>query len=357
MRWEAQGLDSVAAGALPGLAKLHGLVRSVQTPEFAGITFHEVMSKSALNKVPAGGPMPFTWTVNPYRGCSHACVYCFARPSHQYLELDSGRDFDSQVIVKINVAEQLRRELARSTWAGEPVALGTNTDPYQRAEGRYRLMPGIIDALASSGTPFSILTKGTLLRRDLPRLADAAAAVPVSLAMSVAVFDDELQDAVEPGTPTATARLATVSAAAAAGFDVAVFMMPVLPFLTDSVEQLDAALSRIRAAGATSVTYSALHLRPGVKEWFAQFLHRYRPELVPKYRALYRDDSYAPKSYRRALAERIRPLIAAHGLARTEVQEGTGTRAVSCSHARNEDGEWRARPAAASGRHEVATLF
>ena len=174
VRWEAQTLDAPDAGALPGLAKLHGLVRSVTTPEFAGVTFHEVMSKSALNKVPAGGPMPFAWTVNPYRGCSHACVYCFARPSHQYLDFDAGRDFDTQVIVKINVAEQLRRELARPTWSGEPVALGTNTDPYQRAEGRYRLMPGIIRALADSGTPFSILTKGTLLRRDLPLLADAA---------------------------------------------------------------------------------------------------------------------------------------------------------------------------------------
>ena len=361
MRWQAQALEATDTSALPGLAKLHGLVRSVTTPEFAGITFHEVMSKSALNKVPAGGPMPFTWTINPYRGCSHACVYCFARPTHQYLDLDSGRDFDTQVIVKINVAEQLERELARPTWAREAVALGTNTDPYQRAEGRYRLMPGIIDALAYSGTPFSILTKGTLLRRDLPRLADAAATVPISLAMSIAVFDDELQDAVEPGTPSATARLATVSAAAEAGFDVAVFIMPVLPFLTDSSEQLDAALARIKAAGASSVTYSALHLRPGVKEWFAQFLHRNHPELVSKYRALYRDDSYAPKSYRRALAERIKPLIAAHGLSRTEVMEGTGSPAVERVNARDANGEWRARPAAASGRLsgglDLNTLF
>ena len=353
MRWEAQTLDAPDAQALPGLVKLHGLVRSVTTPEFAGITFHEVMAKSALNAVPAGGPMPFAWTVNPYRGCSHACVYCFARPSHNYLDLDAGRDFDTQVIVKINVAEQLRRDLARPSWRREPVALGTNTDPYQRAEGRYKLMPGIIDALADSGTPFSILTKGTLMRRDLPRLADAALAVPVQLAMSVAVFDDELQDAVEPGTPTATARLATVAAATEAGFDVAVFMMPVLPFLTDSHEQLDAALTRIKAAGATSVTYSALHLRPGVKEWFAQWLHGYRPELVPKYRALYRDDSYAPKSYRRALADRIKPLIEAHGLTRTEVMDGTGSPAVEPgldrSNARDANGEWRARRAQASG--------
>jgi DNA repair photolyase len=218
-------------------------------------------------------------------------------------------------------------------------------------------MPGIISALADSGTPFSILTKGTLLRRDLPLLTDAAAAVPVQLAMSIAVFDDALQDAVEPGTPTATARLATVSAAAAAGFDVAVFMMPVLPFLTDSVEQLDAALARIKAAGASTVTYSALHLRPGVKEWFAQFLHAHRPDLVPKYRALYRDDSYAPKSYRRALAERIKPLIAAHGLGRTEVMEGTGTPAVNRANGRDANGEWRRQPTPASGLLEAPTLF
>jgi DNA repair photolyase len=265
------------------------------------------------------------------------------------------------VIVKINVAEQLRRDLAKPSWAGEPVALGTNTDPYQRAEGRYKLMPGIIDALTESGTPFSILTKGTLMRRDLARLADASAAVPVQLAMSIAVFDEALQDAVEPGTPTAAARLATVAAATEAGFDVAVFMMPILPFLTDSAEELDAALARVKAAGAASVTYSALHLRPGVKEWFAQFLHRYHPELVPKYRALYRDGSYAPKSYRRALAERIKPLIAAHGLARTEVMDGTGSPAVDRANARDANGEWRARPATASGHVTQAlaeaTLF
>jgi len=355
MRWEAQTLEAPAAGALPGLAKLHGLVRSVQTPEFAGVTFHEVMSKSALNRVPAG-PMPFSWTVNPYRGCSHACVYCFARPSHQYLELDAGRDFDTQVIVKINVAEQLRRELARASWGREPVALGTNTDPYQRAEGRYSLMPGIISALADSGTPFSILTKGTLLRRDLPILSDAAASVPVSLAMSIAVFDDELQHAVEPGTPTTAARLATVTAAAEAGFEVSVFMMPVLPFLTDSAEQLDEALTRIKAAGATAVTYSALHLRPGVKEWYAQFLHQYRPDMVSRYRALYGDDAYAPKSYRRALADRIKPLIEAHGLSRAQVMDGTGSPAVERVTSRDANGEWRARPAIASGIAEP-TLF
>ena len=148
----------------------------MQTPDFAGVTFHEVLAKSALNHVPGQSAMPFGWTINPYRGCTHACVYCFARPTHTYLDLDAGDDFDRQIIVKVNVAEVLRTELAKPSWRHDPVALGTNTDPYQRAEGRYSLMPGIIDALTASGTPFSILTKGTLLRRDLPLLADAATA-------------------------------------------------------------------------------------------------------------------------------------------------------------------------------------
>ena len=201
------------AAALPGLEQLNGLVRSVTTPEFADITFHEVMCKSALNHVPGASAMPFDWTVNPYRGCSHACAYCFARGTHEYLELDAGRDFDSQIIVKINVADVLEKELRRGTWMRDPVMLGTNTDPYQRAEGRYKLMPGIVSALTESGTPFSILTKGTLLRRDLPLLREAAASVDVSIALSIAVFDDTLQKLLEPGTPSAAARLDTVRAA------------------------------------------------------------------------------------------------------------------------------------------------
>jgi DNA repair photolyase len=361
MRWEGQSLASEQPDAIPGLgglgglARLSGLVRSVRTPEFEGVTFHEVIAKSALNRVGTSPNLPFTWTINPYRGCTHACVYCFARPTHQYLDLDAGRDFDTQVIVKTNVVDVLRRELARPAWEREPVALGTNTDPYQRAEGRYQLMPGIIQALADSGTPFSILTKGTLLRRDLPLLAEVSRRVPVELAISIAVFDDDLQETLEPGTPTASARLATVTAAREAGLDVAVFMMPVLPFLTDSRAQLDAALARIKLAGATSVSYTALHLRPGVKEWFARWLTEHRPDVLPKYRELYADGSYAPKSYRRALAERIKPLIATHGLARAPLQPGTGGPAVRTRNdARDANGEWTRWDTA--GQREPATV-
>ncbi len=211
MRWDGQGV-SVDDGALPGLQRI-GFVRSVRTPQFEGITFHEVLCKSALNKVPnAVDAAAFDYTVNAYRGCSHACRYCFARPTHEYLEMDSGTDFDTQVVVKTNVADVLRRELFRRSWQRETVALGTNTDPYQRAEGRYALMPGIIAALADSGTPFSILTKGTLLRRDLPLITEAARRVDVSVAVSLAVGDPELHKDVEPGTPTPQARLGLISA-------------------------------------------------------------------------------------------------------------------------------------------------
>ncbi|MFF2634301.1 Rv2578c family radical SAM protein [Microbacterium sp. NPDC058021] len=315
MRWQGQELGVVDADALPGMERIDGLVRSVTTPEFAGMTFHEVQCKSALNRVPGASAMPFDWTVNPYRGCSHACVYCFARGTHEYLDLDAGRDFDSQIVVKINVAEVLAREVNRGSWARETVALGTNTDPYQRAEGRYRLMPGIIGALTASGTPFSVLTKGTLIRRDLPLLRDAAASVPVSIAMSIAVADEHLRAAIEPGAPSFQARLDTVRAAADAGFRVTVFLMPIVPHLTDSVAVLDDALRRIKNAGAGRVVWGAMHLRPGVKPWFMQWLEREHPELVSSYRGLYPGAAVgAPKAYRSWLAQRVRPLLRMHRL-------------------------------------------
>ncbi|TFC47176.1 radical SAM protein [Cryobacterium sp. TMT1-21] len=324
MRWSGQELTTEQAGALPGLARLNNLVRSVRTPEFAGITFHEVLAKSALNRVPGQSAMPFGWTINPYRGCSHACTYCFARPTHTYLDLDAGTDFDNEIIVKVNVAEVLQRELKKPTWGRHPVALGTNTDPYQRAEGRYRLMPGVIAALAQSGTPLSILTKGTLLRRDLDLLVEASELVPVDLALSIAIYDDELQQAVEPGTPSTVARLATVTAVRERGLDCSVFMMPILPFLTDTKAHLDEALRQAKDAGASSIMYTALHLRPGVRDWYLQWLARDHPELLPRYLELYAKGAYAPKDYRVWLAARIKPLIKAHGLQRGLEDPSTG---------------------------------
>ncbi|MFZ7087066.1 Rv2578c family radical SAM protein [Curtobacterium sp. RRHDQ10] len=324
MRWDKQAIDADQDGMLPGLSSNAGFVRSVTTPEFAGVTFHEVLAKSALNRVGAAGDL-YGVTVNPYRGCSHACVYCFARPTHAYLEFDAGADFDQQIVVKTNVADVLRRELTKPGWDRHPVALGTNTDPYQRAEGRYRLMPGIIAALADSGTPFSILTKGTLLRRDIPVLVAAAERVPIDLAMSIAVYDDELQQSVEPGTPTTAARLATVRAVRDAGLDCSVFLMPIIPFVTDTRAHLGRAVAQAAAAGATSVMYSALHLKPGVKPWFMAWLGRTHPDLVPRYRQMYLDNAYAPRDYRHWLGARMRPILQEHRLEVGKVDPATGS--------------------------------
>lgn len=332
MRWDGQRVGGAGAptsddGALPGLA-LAGLVRSVRTPDFAGVTFHEVACKSALNKVPPASSMPFRWTVNPTRGCLHACTYCYARPTHEYLELDAGRDFETQVVVKTNVVDVLRRELARPSWRREHVALGTNTDPYQRPEGRYRLMPGIIDALADSGTPFSILTKGPLLRRDLPLLQRAAERVPVGIGVSLAMLDPNLQQSVEAGTPLPRARLDLVRAVRDAGLPCGVMVAPVLPWLTDGVEHLDALLGELAAAGATGVTVLPLHLRGSVKPWYLEWLAREHPTLVGRYRRLYAGGAYVPTPYRDWLRERTAPLLRAHGFDRRMERQAGGIAAA-----------------------------
>ncbi|WP_199424084.1 Rv2578c family radical SAM protein [Actinotalea solisilvae] len=364
MRWDGQRLEA-DDGALPELTRpdlaLAGLVRSVRTPDFAGVTFHEVAAKSALNKVPAASAMPFRWTVNPMRGCLHACSYCFARPTHEYLELDAGRDFETQIVVKTNVVEVLRVELARPSWRREHVALGTNTDPYQRAEGRYRLMPGIIDALASSGTPFSVLTKGTLLRRDVPALVEASQRVPVGLAISLAVLDHDLQQSVEPGTPTARARLDLVRALREAGLPCGVLVAPVMPWLTDSVEHLDALLGELAAAGATGVTALPLHLRGSVKPWFLRWLASERPDLVGRYRRLYGSGAYVPTEYRDWLHARLRPLLAAHGFGSEASRQPDGAvRADEGSFPRGSIARWDwggAAPPAAADLGSQPVLF
>ncbi|BDB60350.1 MULTISPECIES: Rv2578c family radical SAM protein [Rhodococcus] len=312
MRWAGQTVDA-DDGALPGLERA-GLVRSVRTPEFEGVTFHEVLCKSALNRTPEASRLPFRYTVNTFRGCTHACRYCFARPTHEYLDLDAGHDFDSQLVVKTNVAAVLRRELARRSWTREHVALGTNTDPYQRAEGRYRLMPGVIRAFAESGTPFSILTKGTLLRRDLPLLSLAAGQVDVSVAVSLPIGDPELAAHIEPGTPSPKARLDLVKAIADAGLSCHVMVAPVLPFLTDSRQHLDTLFGSLAAAGASGVTVIPLHLRGSTRGWFLSWLAQEHPALMRRYRRLYGRGAYVAPEYSQWLGERVAPLLERHRL-------------------------------------------
>jgi DNA repair photolyase len=306
MRWDHLRDDDSTGAATAALFSTDRVVtRTFDTPGFRGITFHEVRARSIVNRVPGASRMPFEWTVNPYRGCSHACVYCFARKTHSYLDLDTGIDFDSQIVVKTNAPELLRRELASARWQGQHIAMGTNVDCYQRAEGRYRLMPGILEALRDRANPFSILTKGSLILRDLELLRQAARVTDVSIALSVGFTDGELWRTVEPGTPSPETRLAVCRTLRENGLPPAVLMAPVLPFLSDSPEQLRATVRAIAAAGAASITPLVLHLRPGAREWYTAWLREHHPHLVGRYEALYAGGSYAPKWYQRRITRQV----------------------------------------------------
>ncbi|GGN16004.1 DNA repair photolyase [Actinoplanes campanulatus] len=241
---------------------------------------------------------------------------CFARKTHTYLDLDAGHDFDSRVLVKVNAGELIRRELADPRWAGAPIAMGTNVDVYQRAEGRYRLMPKILAALRDHANPFSILTKGTLILRDLDLLRQAAEVTRVGLAVSVGFVDETVWRSAEPGTPSPGRRLEVVRRLTDAGFAVNVLMAPILPGLTDTDESIDETVAAIAAAGAVGVTPLALHLRPGAREWFASWIGREHPHLRPRYRELYGNGSYLPRAYQDEIAARVRMATRRHGLHR-----------------------------------------
>ena len=285
--------------------------RTFDTPEFRGIECIEVEAGSVINRVP-GNYLPFDWTINPYRGCMHACVYCFARPTHTYLDMNAGRDFETKVVVKVNAPGVLRRELAAKRWKGEHIAMGTGTDPYQRVEGRYRLMRGIIEALIDHRNPFSILTKGTLITRDLDLLVRAAEHAPVSAAFSIGTLDEQVWKETEPGTPSPKARIEAVRTLVDAGIPTGVLMAPILPGISDAPAQMRAVVEAALDAGASHVSPIMLHLRPGVREEFLPWLEAQHPDLVDRYQALY-VKPYGPKAERDALSRRVHSYIDAHG--------------------------------------------
>jgi DNA repair photolyase len=241
---------------------------------------------------------------------------CFARNTHTYLDLDAGRDFDTKVVVKVNAPELLRAKLAAPGWPGEHIAMGTNVDPYQRAEGRYQLMRGIIGALRDAANPFSILTKGTLILRDLDLLLSAAEVTDVGLNVSAAFVDKSLWRDIEPGTPAPERRLEACATLNDAGLRCGVLMGPVVPYLSDSPAQLAAAVKAAAAAGAVHVTPIVLHLRPGAREWFLGWLRQAYPDLVPRYAELYGRGAYARKDYQARITAQVRDLAERFGVGR-----------------------------------------
>jgi DNA repair photolyase len=309
VRWSNLTQDQEKQRRLPGYRE-EAVVRRFEAPEALDMRFYEVRARSVLNRVPDRSRMPFRWTVNPYRGCSHACVYCFARPTHTYLGFDAGRDFEREIVVKVNAPEVLRVELARPSWRGEQVALGTNTDPYQWVESRYRLMVGIWEALrdaaGGAGNPCSVLTKSPLLLRDVGLMREIAQRTRISACLSIPTLEERAWRATEPHTPHPRARLEAVAELNRAGIPTGVLIAPLMPGINDAPHQLEPLLQGAIDAGAQSVGGIALHLRGEVREIFMQWLRTRRPELVGHYEELYRRGAYAPREERERLAGLVR---------------------------------------------------
>jgi DNA repair photolyase len=329
MRWDNLRLVQPpgAQGLTTPLFEQGAVARTFDTPEFRGITFYEVRAKSIINQVPEASFVPFRWTINPYRGCSHACFYCFARNTHTYLDLDSGEDFNSRIVVKVNASERLRKELAARSWKGEHIAMGTNVDPYQRAEGRYRLMRGILEGLRDFANPFSILTKGSLILRDVDLLRQCAEVAEIGTNVSVGFVDRELWRSLEPGTPSPQKRLEVCRTLNAKGIDCGVLMAPIIPFLSDSPEQLSETVRAIAEPGATHVSPIVLHLRTGAREWFMGWLGEHHPDLVPGYEKLYARGAYAPKAYQEEVTGRVHELAKRYGVGEGHSREARRIRA------------------------------
>ena len=305
MRWDKLSVDK--DDEQRRLPKLDGaVIRTFDAPEAVGIRFHEIQARSALNRVPKQSRMPFRFTVNPYRGCTHSCLYCFARPTHTYLDLDAGRDFEREIVVKVNVPELLRAEVSRPRWKREHVALGTNTDPYQWVESRYKLMPGIWEALRDSSTPGSLVTKSPLALRDLSLLKEMAEGPGMSVYFSVPTLDERAWRETEPHTPSPRARLNALRKLNEAGVPAGVLIAPLMPGVNDTAEEVAEIVRLAEDAGAISIGAVALHLRGEVRDIFFDWLREHRPELLPRYEQLYERGAYVPAEESKRLNALVR---------------------------------------------------
>jgi DNA repair photolyase len=275
------------------------------------VEYREEPCRSALNRVKG---MPFSWSLNPYMGCAHRCTFCYVRAFELRADRPADERYGRSIRVKVNVAEALRRELARPSWARETIAIGAATDPYQPCEGRYRLTRACLEVLAEAHNPFSLITRGPMVVRDLDVLRTAAGRASVHVSLSIPTVDERVWRTTEPGTARPHRRLEVVRRLAAAGIDVGVAMAPILPGLSDAPDQLAAVVRAARDAGARSIWANVLFLRPGTREHFLAGLERDWPEQLPAYERLYAGRAYLPTSETQPVRDRVRALADSLGV-------------------------------------------
>jgi DNA repair photolyase len=277
-----------------------------------GVEYREEPCRNALNRVRG---MPFAWSLNPYMGCAHQCTFCYVRAFERRADRPSDSRYGRSIRVKVNVAEVLRAELARPSWRGEGVAVGAATDPYQPAEGRYRLTRGCIEAFAAASNPFSLITRGPMIVRDIDVLAEASRKAEVSVMFSVPTLDPDVWRTTEPGTAPPRRRLEALGRLVDAGIKAGVGMAPILPGLSDRPEQLEEVVKAAREAGATSIWANLLYLRPGTREHFLESLARDWPEELERYERLYERRAYLKGEQTKTVKDAVGELRQRYGIA------------------------------------------
>ncbi len=280
------------------------------------VIFEEIECKSAVNRVSVTN-MPFRWSLNPYRGCQHACTYCFARGTHEFLGYDAGRDFESRIVVKVNLPEALRHDLSRPSWRRELIAIGTACDPYQQAEMKYSLTHRVLRVLYDFANPASIITKSPHIIRDADVLESLSKVADLTVNFSISTLDESIWKRIEPATARPQKRLEAMELLAARGIRCGVLLAPILPGLTDDPAGLRAVVAAAADHGASFVHDNVLYLRPGTREWFMPFLREAYPHLAERYAKYYRG-SYAPKTYTQDVHRTVRELRDEFGLLRKE---------------------------------------
>ncbi len=275
------------------------------------VSYREEPCRSALNRVTG---MPFGWSLNPYMGCVHRCTFCYVRAFELRADRPADDRYGTSIRVKTNVAEVLQCELHRPSWAGEPIAIGAATDPYQPAEGRYRLTRACLEVLRDAAQDFSIITRGPLIVRDAELLAEAARRADVSVTFSVPTLDEDVWRTTEPGTSPPRQRLRALRVLVEHGVRASVGMAPLLPGLSDQPERLQEVVVAAREAGACAVWANVLHLKPGTREHFLRCLERDWPELLPEYERLYANRAYLPPAEAAPARNEVRRLAQLHGI-------------------------------------------